>query len=310
MESKDTKETTTEATFSEKKYDIYTKLDEIKEKKEDPQQKLSKNALKKLRKQQKWEETREARKLALKEKDKRKKEEKRKARELGLIQLPPKKTKVEQIPSDMKVVIDLSFDELMTDAEITSLTLQLSRCYSANRSATRPVNLYFTSYGGRVQERFNTKLQNHINWKNVAFETRTYWDCFNKEKLVYLTADSNEYVQELDEKKIYIIGGLVDKNRHKNICYNKSQRDEIASAQLPIGNYIQLSTRKVLAVNHVFEILVRWLECKDWEKSFLEVIPQRKFNAVERKKRQENNDVNSISVQYPQCEGNEKSCDE
>jgi hypothetical protein len=51
------------------------------------------------------------------------------------------------------------------------------------------------------------------------------------------------------------------------------------------------------------------LECKDWGKSFLEVIPQRKFNA-ERKKRQENNDVNPISLQYPECEGNEKSCDE
>ncbi|CAB4387988.1 tRNA methyltransferase 10 homolog A [Rhizophagus irregularis DAOM 181602=DAOM 197198] len=299
MESKDTKETTSEATISEKNYDTCNKLNEItKEKKEEPQQNLSKNALKKLRKQQKWEETREARKLALKEKDKRKKEERRKAKELGLIQLPPKKIKVEQIPSDMKVVIDLSFDEFMTEAEITSLSLQLSRCYSANRSAMRPVNLYFTSYGGRVQERFNTKLQNHINWKNVVFETRTYWDCFNKEKLVYLTADSDEYVQELDEEKIYIIGGLVDKNRHKNICYNKSQRDEIASAQLPIGNYIQLNTRKVLAVNH------------DWGKSFLEVIPQRKFNTIERKKRQENNDVNSTSLQYPECEGNEKSCDE
>jgi len=52
----------------------------------------------------------------LKEKDKRKKEEKRKAKELGLLQIPPKKIKVEPIPSDMKVVIDLTFDELMTDA--------------------------------------------------------------------------------------------------------------------------------------------------------------------------------------------------
>jgi tRNA (guanine9-N1)-methyltransferase len=80
-----------------------------------------------------------------------------------------------------------------------------------------PVNLYFTSYGGRVQERFNTKLQNHANWKDVIFESRTYWDCFNRDDLVYLTADSNEYVNELDEQKIYVIGGLVDKNRHKVI---------------------------------------------------------------------------------------------
>ena len=51
----------------------------------------------------------------------------------------------------------------------------------------------------------------------MIFENRTYWDCFNKDELVYLTADSNEYVKELDEQKIYVIGGLVDKNRHKVI---------------------------------------------------------------------------------------------
>ena len=56
---------------------------DVNEKKEEAQ-KLSKNALKKLQRQQKWEETREERKAALKEKDKRKKEEKRKARELGI----------------------------------------------------------------------------------------------------------------------------------------------------------------------------------------------------------------------------------
>ncbi len=49
----------------------------------------------------------------------------------------------------------------------------------------------------------------------MIFETRSYLDCFSKDELVYLTADSNECIQELDERKIYIIGGLVDKNRHK-----------------------------------------------------------------------------------------------
>ncbi|CAG8553927.1 8322_t:CDS:2 [Funneliformis mosseae] len=261
-------EDTSKVIISEKNKDLSNGLinETIDEKhEEEPQQKLSKNALKKLLRQQKWEETR-------------------------LSQPPPKKPKVEPIPSDIKVVIDLSFDELMTDVEISSLTSQLSRCYSANRSATRPVNLYFTSCGGRVQERFNTKLQNYVNWKNVIFESRPYLDCFNKEELIYLTADSNDCIQELDEQKIYIIGGLVDKNRHKSICYNKSQEDNIASAQLPIGNYVQLSTRKVLAVNHVFEILIRWLEYKDWEKAFLEVIPQRKLNLGREKK----TDINPI----------------
>lgn len=47
---------------------------------------------------------------------------------------------------------------------------------------------------------------------------------------------------------------------------------------MPIGQYISLSTRKVLTVNQAFEILVHWVESKDWEKAFYAVIPKRKFN--------------------------------
>ncbi|CAG8601702.1 7924_t:CDS:2 [Diversispora eburnea] len=237
-----------------------------------PNSHLSKNALRKLRKQQKWEETREIRKVAQKEKDKRKKLEKKEAIELGLIPPPVKKKKIEQIPSKMKVVIDLSFDNYMTDVEITSVTSQLTRCYSANRSSTNPVTLFFTSYGGRVRERFNDKLKDHVNWKQVVFDTRSYLECLNKEDLIYLTADSTNTLDVLDENKVYIIGGIVDKNRHKEICYEKATKENIATARLPIGNYIELATRK----------------------TFLEVIPQRKFNSEGKKKRRKGN--NSITI--------------
>lgn len=36
-----------------------------------------------------------------------------------------------------------------------------------------------------------------------------------KEQLVYLTADSQNVVESIEEDKVYIIGGLVDRNRHK-----------------------------------------------------------------------------------------------
>ena len=55
---------------------------------------------------------------------------------------------------------------------------------------------------------------------------------FEKDKLIYLTGDSTEDIEEFDEKYllifwsiscIYIIGGLVDHNRLKNITLNKAK---------------------------------------------------------------------------------------
>lgn len=47
----------------------------------------------------------------------------------------------------------------------------------------------------------------------------------------------------------------------------------IAHARLPIGQYIQnMPTRKVLTVNQCYDILLQWVETKDWETAFYSVI--------------------------------------
>jgi len=99
-----------------------------------------------------------------------------------------------------------------------------------------------------------------------------------KENLVYLTADSPNTIDTFDETKIYIIGGIVDKNRYKNLTLEKANKQNIATARLPINENIKMSSRKVLTVNHMFKIIVNFLETKNWEKSLMDVLPQRKFN--------------------------------
>ena len=102
-------------------------------------------------------------------------------------------------------------------------------------------------------------------------------------EIVYLTSDSPNTLFCLQPYSTYIIGGIVDKNRHKGICYKKATDAGVKTAKLPIGDYMQMNSRFVLATNHVSEIIVRWLECGDWGKAFERVIPKRKGGVLKNK---------------------------
>lgn len=53
--------------------------------------------------------------------------------------------------------------------------------------------------------------------QDISFKTEHYSKVVAKEELVYLTSDSPNVLEELDQKKAYVIGGLVDHNHYK-VC--------------------------------------------------------------------------------------------
>ena len=95
-------------------------------------------------------------------------------------------------------------------------------------------------------------------------------------EIVYLTSDSPHTLDRLRPYSTYVVGGLVDKNRHKGICYKTACNRGIKTAKLPIGEFMEMQSRFVLATNHVVEIIIHWLECGDWGQSFVRVMPKRK----------------------------------
>lgn len=182
-----------------------------------------------------------------------------------------------------------------------SFVNQLGYTYGKNRTAPKSMKICLSSVDSLLKETFNEKLPSWSSWKNVNIlpENTTYLNAFDKKDLVYLSADSDNVIHELEEGKNYIIGGIVDKNRYKNLCQNKAVDQGIQTARLPISDYIQMATRKVLTVNQgkknikslclfmllsyqiiVCEIMLKWLELKDWEKAFMDVIPGRKLKDV------------------------------
>ncbi|KAF9450952.1 hypothetical protein P691DRAFT_725054 [Macrolepiota fuliginosa MF-IS2] len=205
-----------------------------------------------------------------------------------------------------QVIIDLGFDHLMSEKEVKSLCSQLAYTYSANRAASYPFSLLFTSLNGRSLQRLESLNDaGYKRWAKTEWWTEGYERLWNplsdltpnsipqtegvpsdastmcaKDSIVYLTADSDEELSELKADETYIIGGIVDRNRFKNLCQTKAKGADVRTARLPIGKYLaNFPTRKVLTVNQVFEILIKWAETKDWEVALNHVMPKRKFNA-------------------------------
>ncbi len=119
-----------------------------------------------------------------------------------------------------------------------------------------PVNWILTGITGEIKA--HLKRQNFENWPVTIHSDSSYLDHYVKQDLVYLTADSENTVDVLDPNKAYIIGGIVDRNRYKNLTLDKANKDGIAHARLPINHFIQLKGSTILTVNHVFEIVVEW----------------------------------------------------
>uniref|UniRef100_A0A1B6D029 tRNA (guanine(9)-N(1))-methyltransferase n=1 Tax=Clastoptera arizonana TaxID=38151 RepID=A0A1B6D029_9HEMI len=174
----------------------------------------------------------------------------------------------------LRVVIDFSFDHLMNNRDLCKCLKQLNHCYSLNRRASNPMQFFVSSFNGESEKEMS-KNNGYKNW-DVHFNRHSYLDIFSKSEIVYLTSDSNNIVTELDHSKVYIIGGLVDHNTHKGLCYKIAEEQKIAHAQLPISEYIDMKSRRVLTIDHVFEIILNVTEGMTWKESFLKVLPQRK----------------------------------
>jgi tRNA (guanine9-N1)-methyltransferase len=140
------------------------------------------------------------------------------------------------------VILDLEFGHLMQDKEMRSMAKQLTFCYSANTRAQVPVRLYLTGLGGRMGETARKACSGINNWA-VIFSEESYLETLadRKKDLVYLTADSENELEDFKEDEIYIIGGIVDRNRYKNLTLNKANEQGIRHARLPIQNHLKMT---------------------------------------------------------------------
>jgi hypothetical protein len=174
---------------------------------------------------------------------------------------------------------------------------QIVRCYSSNRRVTNKVKLRCTGLhpdnkpvwdflngcsSGHWEEAQPDHVREtdsfHTAIREWGFEEEIKRESQRRGKSlvpIYLTADADEELQTLSPEYVYIIGGIVDRNRLKGVTLERAQQQGIRTAKLPISSYISLTRRHVLTTNHVFAILLEFLQQPDWERAFLTVLPKR-----------------------------------
>ena len=176
----------------------------------------------------------------------------------------------------IRICIDCRYDSMMNDKDVASLQKQISFSYSANRRSEDPCQFYLTNVDGQLHRRL---LLNAADKWDIHLHQENLEEVFPHDEILYLTSESENVLsrdEPLDERTVYVIGGLVDHNSRKGLCYQLAKEKNWRHARLPIDEFIQMKTRRVLACNHVLEILLNYIHLGDWKKAFEEHIPKRK----------------------------------
>eukprot|EP00523_Entomoneis_sp_CCMP467_P003104 CAMPEP_0168760030 /NCGR_PEP_ID=MMETSP0724-20121128/22541_1 /TAXON_ID=265536 /ORGANISM="Amphiprora sp., Strain CCMP467" /LENGTH=316 /DNA_ID=CAMNT_0008808997 /DNA_START=101 /DNA_END=1051 /DNA_ORIENTATION=+ len=212
-------------------------------------------------------------------------------------------SKMKQASASFQVSIDCSFEEHMTSKEVGSLALQLRYCYASNRRSSKPCYYTATSLAGATLKHLQNVCGFPESWlaKGFAHTEVSLEEHFKSQltNLVYLTSDSDNVIEVLENNKIYVIGGIVDRNRLQRAALDRAEALGLATAKLPLGKHLEeMESTHVLTCNHVFDILLMYRELEGsaetsrppWRQALEAVLPSRKgAKFAQREKPKDNN---------------------
>ena len=105
---------------------------------------------------------------------------------------------------------------------MSSLCSQLARCYASNRRCDLPFELVITGFSGPVSEKIKKSHPQFDRWEiERREESLESYICQDPDlDYIYLSADADEVLEAVKDNSILIIGGIVDRNRHKVRLYS------------------------------------------------------------------------------------------
>ena len=173
----------------------------------------------------------------------------------------------------LTIAVDLGFTEKNSTRELRSLAQQLTYAYSKmKKEYDVPPKLHLAEYCGEAKRVFELSGAGHwlVNRHEEPVE-----EVFRGKRLVYLSPDAEEALDEVDADAVYIVGGIVDRTVNSNLSKLKAAGLGIETRRFPVKEYLPDCRKVVLNVDRAIHVLVRFAEEGDWVGILRETMPKR-----------------------------------
>lgn len=178
------------------------------------------------------------------------------------------------------LIIDVSYDEHMRCYETRQTSKQLIDAYSLNKIYCNPYHLMFcNTNGGR---RIMSDLYNDLGIPDSTdlFATvteKSYLDLVPREKLVYLTPDSNTVLRRFNPSDVYIIGAFIDTyDVGQKISIKKAHYDGIRHARIAVDRYVTVKNNISFTLDQMMKIMIACKANMSIEEAVKLTFPKRK----------------------------------
>lgn len=148
--------------------------------------------------------------------------------EKSLIEAEHIRANSEAIP----ILIDLSYSDLMNEMEKSSLITQITQSVGFfKKCPIRHFRLICINTSEDMKNRI--EIRGCKKWM-IEFSDKDIEDFTETSKAIMLSPDATEVLEDINKDLVYIIGGLVDRTRKKNLTLMKAQEKNLLAMRLPI----------------------------------------------------------------------------
>ena len=178
-----------------------------------------------------------------------------------------------------EIEVDLAWWELMDARQRRSLGRQLADTVAKCRRALKPTIVTLSSYTNEAKT--HLEAIGSAKWP-VVRDARDTWKRRRERtaRVVYLTPDADEALEELENGVTYVVAGLVDRPVRKNCTRDAANLHGCEVRRLPLREFRGAMKRRregILNVDVVVHILLRYRDNGgDWAEALQAALPDGK----------------------------------